>query len=402
MRHRLGLTRRGWAVAAGALVLGAAGRLLGLVELFVLAAACLGLLVAALVAVNLGRVEVAAWRRLDPPRVHAGADTRVELSVRNLGRRRTPVVAVRDSLDGARRRQARFLVAPLVPGQEDRASYRLTVERRGRYRLGPLELERADPFGLASRSRPIAPATELTVYPPVETVAPLPSGYGSVSSGTHLPSAVGASGEDFYGLREYQVGDDLRRVHWPSTARLDDLMIRQLELPWQGRATVVLDVRSRLHAEQSMELAVSAAASLVVACWHHGTLVRLVTTDGADSGFGHGHAHLETVLEHLAMVEASDGDDLSSTLPRLHGPERRAALAVVTTAEITPDQLTLLSAARGGTDGVAVVIVEHPTAARASLPLSLRGAMVASISASRPLAVAWAEAMATSPSGARR
>src|SRR5207245_397722 len=99
---------------------------------------------------------------------------------------------------------------------------------------------------LATTVARIAPATQLTVYPRVDPILPLPQTRGhDPHAGADHPTALG-SGEDFYALRAYQVGDDLRRVHWPSTARLDELMIRQQEMPWQGRATVVLDVRRRV------------------------------------------------------------------------------------------------------------------------------------------------------------
>ena len=62
-------------------------------------------------------------------------------------------------------------------------------------------------------------------------------------AGADHPNVLGQGGEDFYTLREYVVGDDLRRVHWASTARRGELMVRQDEVPWQGRATVLLDAR---------------------------------------------------------------------------------------------------------------------------------------------------------------
>src|SRR5207249_11446891 len=95
-------------------------------------------------------------------------------------------------------------------------------------------------------------------------------------AGADHPTAVASSGEDFYALRAYEVGDDLRRVHWPSTARLDELMIRQNEMPWQARVTVLLDGRRRAHSGESLGLAASAAASTVAACCQLGSLVGLV------------------------------------------------------------------------------------------------------------------------------
>ena len=88
------------------------------------------------------------------------------------------------------------------------------------------------------------------------------SGHDPQATARH-PNALGRAGDDFYALRPYQVGDDLRRVHWPATAHNDELMIRQHELPWQERTTVLLDVRATAHVRESFELAVSAAASIL-------------------------------------------------------------------------------------------------------------------------------------------
>ena len=70
-------------------------------------------------------------------------------------------------------------------------------------------------------------------------------------------------GDEFLTLREYELGDDLRRVHWRSTARTGELMIRQDEARWRSRAAVVLDVHPDGHDDESFEVAVEAAASVV-------------------------------------------------------------------------------------------------------------------------------------------
>ena len=85
-------------------------------------------------------------------------------------------------------------------------------------------------------------------------------------------------------MREYRRGDDLRRVHWRSSARVGELMVRREEQPWQSRATVFLDNRGTSHRGQgaacSLEAAVSAAASIAVHLTHRGYTVRLVTASG--------------------------------------------------------------------------------------------------------------------------
>jgi uncharacterized protein (DUF58 family) len=125
------------------------------------------------------------------------------------------------------------------------------------------------------------------------------------------------------------LGDDLRRVHWPSTARHDALMVRQDELPWQGRVTILLDVRHRTHDVDSLEAAVSAAASVVTACWNRRDLVRVVTTDGRDTGYAAGHAHIEAVMEHLAVIGPSGDAPLLRVLDALRRSATGGALVVL-------------------------------------------------------------------------
>ena len=394
------LTRRGWGVVIGSIVLLVSGRTLGLVELYVLAAGSLGLLLAAVVYVVTRRVDLEASRQLHPPRVHAGDNSRVELSIRNRSRRRSPVLALRDALAGGPR-QARFLLPPLAPGQTDQASYRLPADRRGVFAIGPLEAERSDPFGLATRSAAIAPVTELTVYPRIDKVRPLPDSPGrDRHHTTPRAAAVGLTGEDFYALRAYQQGDDLRRVHWPSTARRDEIMIRQNEVPWQGRATIVLDIRARVHTDASLEAAVSAAASVVTACWQHGSVVRLVTTDGVDSGFGSGAGHLELVLARLAVLEPTADDAVM--LDSL-GPRRTVdgAVAVVTTTSVESADLDRLTRLGRMPSAVTLVAFEGRRARPDTVRWPAIGHVV-SVGPNQPFASAWDATLSVSASTLRR
>lgn len=391
------LTRRGWLLLLGASLLALAGRLLGLVELFMLAAAALAMIVGAAVYVRVTPFSVDAERRLRPPRVPAGTDSRVELSVRNTARRRSPVLTASDPFDEGRR-QAHFLLAPLAPGETAKAAYRLPTERRGVYDLGPLELQLADPFGLARRSVTAAPLATLTVFPRVDVVeAPaLTRGDDAYASANH-PTALTASGEDFYALREYEVGDDLRRVHWKSSAKLDQLMIRQDEVPWQGRATVVLDLRPAIHTPESLEAAVSAAASIVTACWRRRSLVRLVATDGVDSGPGSSQVHLDAMLEHLAGVGTDGTLGLSAALGTLQREGRGTALAVITTATAPQVDLDAVERMHGRFGSVSLVLVDLEegggTPAGGARGVSAVASTVR-ITPTAPFAAAWAQAAA--------
>jgi uncharacterized protein (DUF58 family) len=291
--------------------------------------------------------------------VYAGTESRVELVVRNTGARRTPVFSLRDPFDGGRR-QARFMVSPLAPGESARAAYRLPTDRRGVFTIGPLEASVTDPFGLASRTIRVAAASELTVYPHIDQVAPLPHTRGDDPlAGADHPTGVALSGEDFYALRAYEVGDDLRRVHWPSTARLDELMIRQNEMPWQARVTVLLDVRRRAHSGDSLELAVSAAASIVAACWQRGSLVRLVTTDAVDSGYGTRNAHVEAIMEKLASVGPSRDDRLAGVLGSLTKAGNAGGLVALFTADAGSNDLESVARLQWRFASLTVVLLDR-------------------------------------------
>jgi uncharacterized protein (DUF58 family) len=317
------------------------------------------LVMGAVIYVRSTHFRVSASRQVRPGRVHAGGASRVELTVRNLANR-TPLLTARDPFDGGRR-WARFRIAPLSKGESGRAAYRLPTDQRGVFPLGPLSLSLSDPFRLASTSTTAAPATTLTVYPRIDDVFPMPHAQGAdaTASAVH-PTALSPSGDDFYALREYQTGDDLRRVHWPSTARLeDDLMVRQDELPWQGRGTILVDLRKVAHTPESFELAVSAAASVAYATYRAGSLVRLLATDGRDSGFSTGRGHIEAVLEYLAGVSPGNDAFLPGVIAGLRRSGNGGGLAVITTARASNDDLRGVAQLRGRFGSIVVVLFQR-------------------------------------------
>ena len=264
--------------------------------------------------------------------------------------------------------------------------------------LGPLELRLSDPFGLASTALIAAPATKLTVYPHIDPIDPLPHTVGlDPHAGSHRATNLSQLGEEFFALRPYEVGDDLRRVHWPSTARTGELMIRQDELPWQGRVTVLLDLRPAVHNAASLELAVSAAASIVAASWRRRSLLRLVATDGVDSGFAAGTAHVEAILEHLASARLRRVTGLTGVLASLRRQGSGGGLSVVTTAGAASHDLDAIARLRGRYGAVVLVLLERsaydPAAAgRPPQPRPLpQLSRVVRVTADRPFPHAWTQ-----------
>jgi uncharacterized protein (DUF58 family) len=381
------LTRQGWLVAGGAFGLVFAGRILGVLELFVVGAAAGALVVFSMIVVQLARLRLSVERTVSPPRVYAGNPSRVELALRNEGDRTTPVLRVFDPVTGTR--GADLLVSPLERESVARAAYRLPTDRRGIVQIGPLEVSVSDPFGLASTATVAAPITELTVFPHIDDIVAIPHTTGDdPHAGADHPSALGRSGEDFYALRPYVVGDDLRRVHWKATARRDELTVRQDELPWQGRVTVLLDVRRSAHTRESLELAISAAASIITASWRRRDLLRLVTSDGMDFGFAAGTAHAEALMEFLATVHATAGGTLRGAVDTLGLAGNNGAIVAIV-ANISDQEMAGLMRLRGRFATTTVVQFDKSSWDGGPAPTSAPARSVVRVTSERDFASAW-------------
>src|SRR5262249_34739778 len=140
---------------------------------------------------------------------------------------------------------------------------------------------------------------------------------------------------------------------------LDEIMIRQDELPWQGRATVLVDMRRQLHSHDSFEIALSAAASIAQAGSRAGALIRLVTTPGFDSDFGTGHPHLPAIYQHPAPAEPhSDSPELAAAVSRLRPRSQAGALAAVTSNLAPPADVALAQRLRGRYGVVILTLIE--------------------------------------------
>jgi len=326
------LTRQGAIATAVSVTLVVAGRLFGIFELFVVGAGGAALVIGAVAITGLTRLRLDVSRQVRPGRIHAGEPATVTLLATNGGRRRTPVIQLRDAVGPGR--TASVVLSPLAPGEHITAAYSLPGERRGRIGVGPLEVRVSDPFGLAALSAPAAPVVQLIVWPAVERVmAPSPALGRDHDLGA--PVELSATGDEFYALRPYADGDDLRRVHWRASAKRDDLVVRQDERPGRGQATIVLDTRTGVYGGDTFERAVSAAASVAMACARSGLLLRLVTTAGHDSATTNpvaGFDPVEPILDHLAVVAPRDVGHLASVVASMEraGRDQGARVVVVT------------------------------------------------------------------------
>ncbi len=306
------LTRRGWIVGIGSIIAAGAGRLFGIGEFMVMAVAGLSLVAIAVTWTRTRRVRLRIQRFTQPIRVHAGGTARVELAVTNLGGP-TPVLQLVDPVTGTT--GAHTHIGPLTSAERVQATYLLPTERRGRLDIGPADVAVVDPLGMARMSLGTGPRTTLMVYPATVALTPPRLARGPEPLGVATELSVSQSiGEDFYALRDYTAGDDVRRIHWPSTARLGRPMVREDEIPRRSRVTVMVDTRSSAFDPERFEVAVSAAASVVMACASRRDPLRLLTVAGADTGFVNSGEGLAQIFDYLAEVATSPEGSLRKTL----------------------------------------------------------------------------------------
>jgi hypothetical protein len=247
------------------------------------------------------RYALAVARSVHPRMVPAGTPARIDLDLTNAGRSSAGAILVEDQVPYALGTRPRFVLQGIARQWKRRVSYQVRSDVRGRFEIGPLTIRIADPFGLIELRRVVPGIAPLVVTPRTVVLPRIPVMGGWSGSGEHRPQAFAAGSAEDVSVREYRRGDELRRVHWRSSARVGELMVRREEQPWEARATVLLDNRMRAHRGQglgsSFEFAVVAAASLVLHLDQHGYAVRLVLADGTGSD-----ETSTAVLERLALV----------------------------------------------------------------------------------------------------
>ncbi|WP_043472379.1 DUF58 domain-containing protein [Kitasatospora sp. MBT66] len=364
-----GLTTRGRSFLAAGLTAVVCSYLLGqdaLLRVGVLLAALP--LAAALLLANT-RYRVASGRRLSPHRSVAGQEARVHLRVDNVSRVPTGLLLLEDKVPYVLGPRPRFVLDRVEPRGHREVSYRVRSDLRGRYPLGPLQLRLSDPFGMCELNRSFAASDVLTVVP---QVLPLPfvrlTGEWAGQGESHTRS-LALAGDDDVILREYRSGDDLRRVHWKSTARYGELMVRREEQPRRARATVLLDTRETGHRgsgpASSFEWAVAAAASVSVHLLERGYQTRLLTdtghaVPGVQADNGHNAADTSgVILDALAVVDLSDGAGLSRAEEPLRAGGEGLLVAVL--GELDEEQTARLARLRGRTGGAVVLLLDTGT-----------------------------------------
>ncbi|WP_018223574.1 DUF58 domain-containing protein [Salinispora pacifica] len=283
-------------------------------------------------AVAVWRPRLAVVRRAEPDRVGRGEPATMTVTVQNSGRLRSANLVAEDRCGGV---SVPVPVLRLRPGKDTTARYDVPTTRRGVVPVGPLRVTRRDPLGLVSLSRPYGETVPVWVHPRVHPLNVMPTGAGRSLDGQ--VDSVPHGSITFDSLREYVVGDELRRVHWRTSARVGELMVRENVDTSLPRLVVLLDNRAVAHPQrsaglaESFEAACEAAASVLTAAYRADLPVVLVLVAPAEevNAAGVPDAGVVGPLDRLAAAGLG-ADTLDATLTRLRGDRLGDTLIALT------------------------------------------------------------------------
>jgi uncharacterized protein (DUF58 family) len=396
-----GFTTRGRSFLAAGAAAALCGLALGERDLVRIGALILLLPLLSALAAGRTRYRLGCLRQISPSRVPAGQTVHVNLRLENVSKLPTGLLLAEDTVPYSLGSRPRFVLERIERGGFREFDYPIRSDVRGKFTVGPLSLRVADAFGLVELGRSFSARSTLVVSP---KVVPLP---GRMVPGSWMGDGEGrtrvtaAAGEDDPAPRPYRDGDELRRVHWRSTARYGELMVRREEQQWRNHAVLLLDTRRGAHAgsgaSSSFEFAVSAAASIGVHLAMQGFAGQLVTDTGAATG---GASFEDTLLDTLAVVKPSGGADLSPGLSTV--VPQASGLFIVIAGRLTGAQAkSLVASHRPGTPALALLLAvsswepgQRQTGGPdgtedATAVLTAAGWRVTTVRADTPLASAW-------------
>ena len=396
------LTPRGRIVGVFGLLAGLAGVVFTQRDLFWLGAFAFAVVIGALLMVSWPVKGLRHERRLAVTSVPVGTEFGVWLTLTSSGGGLPRMLHFEDVVPPSMGIRPRFALSGGIPSDGYRVGYRLTGAQRGRFRIGPLLVRSLDPFGLARNDMAFVTTTEIAVTPKIYELGGLRAG-SSGSSAEARSARAGLVGQDDVLVREYRRGDDVRRVHWRSTARAGELMVRREEQSWQPTTRLLVDNRRCAHVgggpDSSFEWAVSAAASAGLALLGAGSILELADADGLslspDSDRSVRSQHL---LYELTDITLTSAESLAAGLfaggeNRLPSSSVLAVLGQLTDADLA----TLIEATpRSGSAHALLLDVQsfaggssRSAQARYAVELANRGWMVTLVTGSTTVPQAW-------------
>jgi uncharacterized protein (DUF58 family) len=315
------LTTRGRAFVAAGVTLLVSGLLLGFTDITRIGVLLCALPVMAGIGARRKNLGIEVTRTVQPFRLVPGQTASVTVVIKNTGRG-TRLQLGEECVHHLLGDRPRFLLPAMEPSEVREVGYQIRCQARGRYRLGPLTLRRGDPYGLATATSSVQGFTDILVLPRVEVLSreqPHANAVGGEGTILHM---VALHGEDDVAVRSYRDGDDLRRIHWPTTAHRSKLMVRQEDHPARRRAVIVLDSRTAGHQGRgttgSFDWAVTAAASIATHLCDHHYALHLASNETVADGRTTRTIEIEDALASLAVAQLGAPHDFDDVLRWAH------------------------------------------------------------------------------------
>lgn len=279
------------------------------------------------------------------PRAQEG--DRLDVEVQLTAKRRISTFTLEERLPERLGTSVRVPIAKLPRDTTVTHRYGLRCSRRGVYEIGPLVAVTSDPLGLTQRENLVADKFKLYVHPRIEFVSDRPLTRQFEDPPIRPPvSKPWPSGMEFYGMREYVRGDDLRRVVWRASARTGKLMVREAEQGITDHITIILDTDRGTHSKdgdhsESFETGVRAAASLGVRHLREGYEIRVETNAGPLTRALRGPVAQLALLDAFTTVELGR-EPLTTCIRRILSNPRKDAHNILVTPRLGPTEAAQL------------------------------------------------------------
>lgn len=352
------LTRSGLGAAVTAVLLGVAGWWWNYEEIVIAAATIVAILLLA-VWVSQRPLRATVTRRLVAVRVPRSDPVLLDYQLRNSTRFRSGRATIIDSCDGA---EARVDVPPIASNAETTVRGSIPTTRRGVFDVGPVEIERVDPFWLTVGRRRDDEIASVVVHPKIYDLVGPQGAVRVVENESVLRRATADPMSGFVSMREYVAGDDPRMIHWPTTARTGTLMVREHVEVRRPEFTVVLDTSPTVGTADDFEEAVDVAATLAVHAIRTGLDVVVRTTDREHAGRPMPLVTDVAVLDLLTPVPQSNVERLLPVGSLFTGGFDHTSVVFITGPSgpssrfSTSERMSVVRIGEGAADGVGIVL----------------------------------------------
>lgn len=315
-----------------------------------------------LVFISRTKLRLTCERGFDHGEMPIGETMEANLALEKRGNLPAGLLLFEEHVPPALGKRPRFGVNNVSGSWRREVSYPLEGRQRGRYQIGPLLVRSRDAFNLVKFDRQFTATAEVLVTPRIHLLGAMGNVLGGGASGEARPQRLGAFGSDDVLIREYRQGDDRRRIHWRSTARRGELMVRREEQSWDPSVTIILDSRAVAHGgpgrESSFEYAVSGAASIALHFLGNGFTVDLFDSGGPMlRDIDHAYS---TTRQHIVHSFTDAHPRPEKTMTEALGSQiigQQGQLIVAVTGRLTPtDAEALLRTRRNRAQGMAIVI----------------------------------------------